>query len=100
MDQAIDEAREAGRRKWRKAVISLNVVFVCSAALSFCWESVFGTQSQAGNFGGAVIGVAFMVSWLLLLIGVPWLVGTVGRPAVVGWALAFLLLVFEMAFPK
>ena len=100
MDQAIEEAREAGRRKWRKAVISLDVLFVCSAVLSFCWEPVVGMQSRAGAIGGVIVGVVMMIAMFLLLLGVPWLVGTVGRPAVVGWALAFLLLVFEMAFPK
>ena len=93
-------SREVDRRKWRKAVVCLNVVFVCLFFLSLCWEPVFGSQSFAGRIGGVVIGVAFMASWLLLLIGVPWLVGIVGRPAVVGWALALLLLFSNAVFPK
>ncbi len=94
------EAREASRRSWRKIVISLVVVFACSFFLSSIWEPVIGTHSVAGQIGLGIIGILFMVSWLLLLIGVPWLVSTVGKPAIVGWAVAFLVLLFVAAFPQ
>jgi hypothetical protein len=85
---------------WRWIFIVLQTAVFVTPSIAVTLEFGFGISVEPQpEYLAIAFGVSYMVAFLFLLIASPFFFKSLGKLAVIGWIVAFAILVISMCFP-